>query len=138
MKVDIDARFEGSVEQFIAWVNDTFKNPNDLMVKAVVGNATRPMLGPRVSEIEVPAFVSKPARHLVKTYGIPEHDASNLVAELYGFLKQYNKIAAIKHARERMAHLGAGISLGLKEAKDFVEALPAEPPKPEADDEIPF
>jgi len=138
MKVDIDARFEGSVEQFITWVTNTFKNPSDMTVRAVVGNARGPMAGPRVSEIDVPVFVSKPARNLAQTYGISEHDASKLVGELYDFLKKYNKIGAIKHIRERMAHMGAGISLGLKEAKDFVEALPAEQPRPEADDEIPF
>lgn len=139
MKVDIDARFEGSVEQFITWVANTFKNPSDMTVRAVVGNSNRgPMAGPRVSEIEVPVFVSKPARNLAQTYGITEHDASKIVSELYDFLKKYNKIGAIKHIRERVVNMGAGISLGLKEAKDFVEALPAEQPRPEADDEIPF
>ena len=35
-----------------------------------------------------------------------------------------------------MSDLGAGISMGLKEAKDFVESLLEEPSN--ADDEIPF
>ena len=136
MKVDIDARFEGSVEQFIAWVNDTFKNPNDLTIRAVVGNSARPMPGPRTSEIDVPAVVSKPARQLVKTYGITEEQASALVGELSGFLTRCDRIGAIKRARLRMSDLGAGISMGLKEAKDFVESLLEEPSN--ADDEIPF
>jgi ribosomal protein L7/L12 len=139
MKVDIDARFEGSVEQFITWVNDTFKNPSGMWVRAVVGSAPRgSMVGPREYEIDVPASVSKPARNLAQTYCITEHDASKIVAELYDLLKKKDRLGAIKTLRERMTRVGytGRISLGLKEAKDFVDALTAE--QPVTDDEIPF
>jgi hypothetical protein len=136
MKIDIDARFEGTVEQFVAWVNETFKNPNDMRVRAVIGNASRPMPGPRLSPIEVPNVIGKPARQLVQTYGIREDEAEQLVHEIRSF--KGDKIGAMKFLREKIAVMGAKMTMGLKEAKEFVYDLPAESLKPTPDDEIPF
>ena len=54
-----------------------------------------------------------------KTVGVPEHLANESDNELLRLLRSGNKIAAIKVYREQTG-------VGLKEAKDAVEALAAE------------
>jgi hypothetical protein len=127
MKSDIDARFEGTVEQFIAWVSETFKNPGDMRVKAVVGNS-----GCEVGEPRKPTHItlSADAKRLVQEHQVHEGDAEGLIKGIRAMVRKNNNIGAIKWLRERT-------KLGLKEAKDFVESLPKEPAGV-GDEESPF
>jgi hypothetical protein len=123
MKVQMDARFDGSFKQFVEWVTETFKNPDDLRVRVIVG--TFPLRDEVVPEPE-PEYSAEAIRlrNITGTkLSLAEADA--LVRSIQRIASTQNKINAMKTLRD-------ATNLALREAKEFVEALP--PFK----DEIPF
>ncbi len=124
MKATVDARFDGSFKQLVEWMNQTFKNPDDMRVRVIVGNF------PLVNEvIPAPEPSYSPEAHKLKNLSgtkLSLAEAEDAVKKIQRIAKKENKIGAIKACREVSG-------MGLKEAKEFVEALP---PAPE--DEIPF
>ena len=125
MKANLDARFDGSFKQFIEWMVETFKNPEDLRVRVIVGNF--PLVEEVIPEHHVySAEVHK--LHAMPGVNLPLSTVEALIKRLQKMTRAgESKIQIIKALRERT-------QLGLKEAKDFVESLP--PGKDE--DEIPF
>lgn len=129
MKVQMDARFDGSFEQFVAWMQETFKNPSDMRCRVVVGNFA--LINEIVKE-EKPEPKYSPEAHKLQNIAtgskLTLREAEDVVKKTYQAMKSTGRLQAIKALRE-------ATSLGLKEAKDFVESLPARKPE---DEEIPF
>ncbi len=126
MKAQIEARFDGSFKQFAEWMETTFKNAADLRVRVIIGSF------PLVNEIiPTPKVHSEHAQKLaaISTAKLTYDEAEDVVAKVWRVCLKANKIAGIKELREVTA-------LGLKEAKEYVESLYANPPKVE--DDIPF
>lgn len=123
MKAQVDARFDGSFKQFCEWMAEVFKNPDDLRVRVIIGNF--PLVNEVIPKPE-PEY-SAEAHKLANMAGtrLSIQEADDVVRKCQKAAKA-NKLAAIKALRE-------ATSLGLKEAKDFVEALP-----PYKEEEIPF
>lgn len=123
MKAQVDARFDGSFKQLVEWMSQTFKNPDDMRVRVIVGNF------PMVNEV-IPTPEPEYSSHAHKLknlagtrLSLPE--AEDAIKKIQRIAKKENKIGAIKACREVSG-------IGLKEAKEFVEALPP------YEEEIPF
>lgn len=130
MKSHMDARFDGSFAQFIEWMNEVFKNPDSLRVRVIVG--TVPLREEIVPSERVKTY-SKEVRELNRVAGgrISLVEAEAVMVKIWKAMP-HMKIEAIKLVREHVS------GIGLKEAKDFVEALPEKPSNPDPEDEIPF
>jgi len=128
MKTYLDARFDGTMREFIEWMTATFKNPDDLHVRAVIGNAPIATAGEPV----VHMVFSEQALKLSKLTlnRLSPEAAEDVVKKILkiAHAKESGKINAIKALREMT-------DVGLKDAKDFVEALP---PAEDEEEEIPF
>lgn len=124
MKAQVDARFDGSFKQLVEWMTQTFKNPDDMRVRVIVGNF------PMVNEVIPPPEPEySPHAHKLKNLSgtkLSLAEAEDAIKKFQRIAKNDSKINAIKVCREVSG-------MGLKEAKEFVEALP-----PYKDDEIPF
>lgn len=116
MKVSMDARFDGSFLQFKAWMEEVFKNPDDMRVRVIVGTFGS-MPKEEIHE-RTPAVSKEAAKLSTMSHGLKPQDAEKLLGQICELIRADNKIGAIKYLRE-------GTHLGLKEAKDFVEAVPA-------------
>ena len=114
-KATMSCAFEGSYAQFHEWMTMTFRHPNVLKVKVSVGQKaepeeTNPPIDPLLS-----ALPSR-LRSLVEGLTMTLETARNIDC----MVRSGQKIQAIKAMRE-------ATGMGLKEAKDFVEALPTIP-----------
>jgi hypothetical protein len=129
MKASIDARFDGTFKEFVAWMEATFKNKDDLRVRANIGEFARDIV---MAAPDVERVFPEPVHRLVAiTQGrLSLQDANRIAYTASKTMSENrdNKVPAIKKVRE-------DTGLGLKDAKDFVEYL-QEHPLPE--EEIPF
>jgi ribosomal protein L7/L12 len=127
MKAEVNAKFDGSMKDFVEWMAQTFKNPDDMRVQVTIGNFGS---AANVKPVEpIHRTFSDQAQKLHKICGarISLAEAEDAIKKTQKVFKDAGKINAIKALREVA-------QIGLKEAKDFVEALP---PASE-EDEIPF
>lgn len=105
MKLSLRMKFDGSFEEFVTWMQNTFKDPSQLRLSVNVSIGD--------SETEVPE--SEESQVLGKLGGfIPLKERDRILMECERHVGDGNKIAAIKCVR-------VGTGCGLKEAKDFVE-----------------
>jgi ribosomal protein L7/L12 len=133
MKAQLDARFDGSFKQFCEWIQETFKNPDDLRVRVVVGNFDL-----REEVVVEHTTFSNEAQKLHALPGVavalslPQAEALlKAIRKVQRSTRGDSRIQAIKMLREKT-------HIGLKEAKDFIESLPPPPPGKDDEDEIPF
>lgn len=128
MKAEMDARFDGSFRQFIDWMEETFKAPDDMRVRVRIGAFAQELPAP-----PSPQVFSREALKLASISGVSGavltgRQAEEIIGAIFKLTQSNQKINAIKLLREKSG-------LGLKEAKDFIEALPN---KPTFEEEIPF
>lgn len=105
MKLSLRMNFDGSFEEFVTWMQSTFKDPSQLRlsVKVSIGDSE-----PEVPESEVSQVLGRLGGYV----SLGERD--RIIMECMRHVGDRNKIAAIKCVR-------VGTGCGLKEAKDFVE-----------------
>lgn len=124
MKTDINVKFEGTYDEFLAWMAEVFKNPASLYLRVNVGAKEAVQALPEKTdyvESKWPqatknAFVTLAGENWVALTEIARENRENqlIVLERHVRTGGGNKIETIKLVRQYT-------NCGLKEAKDFTE-----------------
>jgi ribosomal protein L7/L12 len=127
MKAEVNAKFDGSMKDFVEWMAQTFKNPDDMRVRVVIGSFAADEAPAKAVEHKTYSELTQKLHKMSKAAGgnLKLDETEDAITKIKVIAHQNGKINAIKWLRE-------AASIGLKEAKDFVEALPP------YEEEIPF
>lgn len=116
MEAKLNCTFKGSYAQFLTWMTETFKNPDLLQISVTVGDAQMTTVSsgtPMAPPVKDP--IPKTLRRYIGLAGSSMTEADARI--ILGMTAKGQKIEAIKVVRDKTG-------LGLKEAKDLVEAFP--------------
>ena len=128
MKTEFGFKFEGTFQEFVTWMGETFKNPADLQLSIQMGAVPQQVRVVHPPEVFGPSSSTEDPKFraflgLLLNFNPDNEFAAGRRAEMathYNAIKNQlamgNKIHAIKIIRE-------ATGLGLKEAKDFVEKV---------------